>query len=75
MDRTQKGEGRAKARAWRADEGEGQAEANERRQAAAYLRAARLTDDATEREELRRKAADLLSPDRRTRKPGSREPR
>jgi len=30
--------------------------------AAAYLRAARLTDDASERQALRRKAAELLEP-------------
>jgi hypothetical protein len=36
----------------------------DRQQAASYLRAARLTDDAAERESLRRKAAELLSPRR-----------
>jgi hypothetical protein len=36
-------------------------EASRRQKAAAYLRAARLTDDAQEREELRRKAGELLS--------------
>ena len=33
-----------------------------RREAAACLRAARLTDDASERQALRRKAAELLAP-------------
>jgi hypothetical protein len=36
-----------------------------RQAAAACLRAARLTDDATERESLRRQAAELLSGRRR----------
>jgi hypothetical protein len=41
------------------------AESVRRRQAAAsYLRAARLTEDAAERESLRRQAAELLSPPR-----------
>ncbi len=38
------------------------AEVSKRQAAAAYLRAARLTDDAAERESLRRQAAELLSP-------------
>ena len=42
--------------------GEGALETQERQKAAAYLRAARLTDDAEEREALRRKAGELLSP-------------
>jgi hypothetical protein len=37
-------------------------EAGRRREAASYLRAARLTDDASERQALRRKAAELLAP-------------
>jgi len=37
-------------------------EASRRREAASYLRAARLTDDASERQALRRKAAELLAP-------------
>jgi hypothetical protein len=37
------------------------AETQRRQQAAALLRAARLTDDAEEREALRRKAGELLS--------------
>jgi len=37
-------------------------DAGRRREAAAYLRAARLTDDASERQALRRKAAELLEP-------------
>jgi len=36
-------------------------ETSRRQKAAAYLRAARLTDDTKEREELRRKAVRLLS--------------
>src|SRR6185295_7380323 len=36
-------------------------ETQRRQKAAAYLRAARLTDDAGEREALRRKAGELLS--------------
>ena len=43
------------------------AELTARQRAAAYLRAARLTDDAREREALRQKAAELLSPRRGTR--------
>ena len=35
-----------------------------RRKAAAYLRAAKLSDDAREQEALRQKAAELLSPRR-----------
>jgi hypothetical protein len=37
-------------------------EAGRRREAASYLRAARLTDDASERQALRLKAAELLAP-------------
>jgi hypothetical protein len=40
-------------------------ELTSRQQAASYLRAARMTDDAAERESLRRKAAGLLAPPRR----------
>ena len=47
-----------------ADEAGGDSSA--RREAAAYLRAAKLTDDAREREALRQKAAELLSPRRNT---------
>ena len=43
--------------------GRGETEAIRARQAAAaFLRAARLTDDPTEREWLRRRAVDLLAP-------------
>jgi hypothetical protein len=45
---------------------ESAAAASKRQAAAAYLRAARLTDDATERESLRRQAAELLSRRART---------
>ena len=38
------------------------AHARRRQKAAAYLRAAKLTDDPAERESLRRRAAELLSP-------------
>jgi hypothetical protein len=38
---------------------------SERQAAVAYLAAARLTDDADERERLRRRGADLLWPGRR----------
>ena len=37
-------------------------QADRRREAALYLRTARLTDDASERQALRRKAAELLAP-------------
>jgi hypothetical protein len=37
-------------------------ELRNRQAAAAYLRAAKLTDDTAERESLRRKAAALLAP-------------
>ncbi len=40
-------------------------EPSRRQQAASFLRAARMTDDAEERESLRRKAAELLAPHRR----------
>jgi hypothetical protein len=45
------------------DESQGEAveELRRRQAAASLLRAARLTDDATERESLRRQAAELLS--------------
>jgi hypothetical protein len=47
----------------RAAKGQGETERIRARQAAAaFLRAARLTDDAGEREALRRRAADLLAP-------------
>ena len=39
-------------------------EAGPRQLAASWLRAARLTDDAKERDALRRRAAELLSPRR-----------
>jgi hypothetical protein len=39
---------------------------SERRAAVAYLEAARLTDDAVERERLRRRGADLVWPGRRS---------
>lgn len=43
--------------------GRGETEAIRARQAAAaFLRAARLTDNLAERESLRRRAADLLAP-------------
>jgi hypothetical protein len=42
-------------------------EAGERKLAASYLRAARLTDDPSEREALRRRAAELLAPHRHSR--------
>ncbi len=42
------------------------ADVSARRKAAAYLRAAKLTDDGREREALRQKAAELLSPRRNT---------
>jgi len=49
--------------------GDAAREAIRRRQtAAAYLRAARLTDDAPERAALRRLAAELLSPRRGSRR-------
>ena len=52
---------------------EGALETQKRQQAAAYLRAARLTDDAGEREALRRKAGELLSSRTfRRRRPGAR---
>ena len=75
MDRTQKGQGAANG-AWLGDEDlEGRpADAGARRQAAAYLREARLTDDPAQREALRRKAAELLAPSR-GRKPRTQEPR
>lgn len=44
--------------------GEPAKDVRKRQAAAAYLRAARLTDDPAERESLRRKAAELLSPRR-----------
>ncbi len=37
-----------------------------RRKAAAYLRAAKLTDDPAQREELRHKAAELIAPRHKT---------
>jgi hypothetical protein len=40
-------------------------ELSRRQQAASYLKAARMTDDPAERESLRRKAAELLTPHRR----------
>lgn len=46
-------------------QGEVASEASRRQTAAACLRAARLTDDAAERESLRRQAAELLSGRRR----------
>jgi len=75
MDRMQKGHGAAKG-PWPSDE-EPDAravDATARRQAAAYLREARLTDDPAEREALRHKAAELLAPSR-GRKPHTREAR
>jgi hypothetical protein len=76
MDRTQKSRSAAKG-PWPGDEdADGRsADAGERRQAAAYLREARLTDDPAEREDLRRRAAELLAPSRRARKPRAQEPR
>lgn len=40
------------------------APASSRQKAASYLRAAKLTDDPAQREELRRKAAELIAPRR-----------
>jgi len=64
MDRMQKRHGAAGT--WLGDEeSDGRsADAGARRQAAAYLREARLTDDPAEREALRHKAAELLAPSR-----------
>jgi hypothetical protein len=76
MDRMQKGHGAAKG-PWLGDEeSDGRpADAAARRQAAAYLREARLTDDPAQREALRRRAAELLAPSRRAGKARAQEPR
>ncbi len=75
MDRTQKSRAAANG-PWLGDEDvEGRpADAGARRQAAAYLREARLTDDPAQKEALRRRAAELLAPSR-GRKPRTPEPR
>jgi hypothetical protein len=44
------------------EDGQPEAQVRRRQRAASYLRAAKLTEDAAEREKLRRKAATLLSP-------------
>ena len=75
MDRTQTSRG-AGREPWLVDEDvDGGADAAVRRQAAAWLREARLSDDPSEREALRRRAAELLAPSRRARGTATREPR
>jgi hypothetical protein len=55
----------------RATRGRGETEEVRARQAAAaFLRAARLTDDPVERESLRRRAAALLAPVEEDTRPG-----
>jgi len=75
MDRMQKGHGAGK-QPWLADDDpDGRPlDTAARRQAAACLREARLTDDPAEREALRRRAAELLAPSRPARRSRREEP-
>ena len=76
MTRMHKSHGAAEER-WLVEEDADRrsADAAARRQAAAYLREARLTDNPMQREELRRMAAELLAPTRRPRNARPQEPR